>query len=359
MPLLKLSESTEDQRQVFFTCVNVEDVNEYLQESDMSDFVVYITKKGGTPIIPDGDVCVEVGATHQLGVFYLQLDATDLDQLGRLVITVTNTGGSKAMKRRDINCQVVAYDPYDAIRGTAGTAVPQVASGSSGALPTTGSGANQITVDGAGAVNANTVKHLGTAYATPTTAGYPRMDVHAMESGVLTFAAIANDARLNAFGILDSGTLQGGSTTTAQLATGASSSNGRYQGAVIVFVGSTGALQLAVIDSYVGATRVATLDRTLTTAVANTTTYVVLAAASGGGSSPTAAANAAAVWSALGEGSNTYGDLIRLMTAILSGPARDFTTGIIEFKSPVDGTVRLTVTTDDTGRLTCTLGTLT
>jgi hypothetical protein len=70
------------------------------------------------------------------------------------------------------------------------------------------------------------VKWNGTAVATPTTAGVPRVDVKAMEASVLTATAIASDAitaakiapgaidlatfaadaLLSAFGIADSGT---------------------------------------------------------------------------------------------------------------------------------------------------------
>ncbi len=58
-------------------------------------------------------------------------------------------------------------------------------------------------------------------------------------------------------------------------------------------------------------------------------------------------------------GSHTLGDLSRLQMAVNAGPVSDFTTGTQVYRCPVTGTVRLTVTTDATGRLTSTLGDLT
>lgn len=61
----------------------------------------------------------------------------------------------------------------------------------------------------------------------------------------------------------------------------------------------------------------------------------------------------------LAEGSNTYGDLLRLLAGVLGGKVADFRTGTLVFKS-LDGTkTRLTVTTDASGRLTTTIGDLT
>ncbi len=64
-------------------------------------------------------------------------------------------------------------------------------------------------------------------------------------------------------------------------------------------------------------------------------------------------------WGTLLEGSATAADLIRLITGVLAGKVTNFTTGTFAFKS-LDGTkTRLTVTVDETGRLTITVGNLT
>lgn len=65
-----------------------------------------------------------------------------------------------------------------------------------------------------------------------------------------------------------------------------------------------------------------------------------------------------APWSAIGEGSHTYGDLIRGIIGVFA-TAGDFTTGTIVAKS-LDGTkTRWTWTVDITGRLSITAGDLT
>ncbi len=68
---------------------------------------------------------------------------------------------------------------------------------------------------------------------------------------------------------------------------------------------------------------------------------------------------AAAIWSAIGEGSNTYGDLIRGVTSAVIGRVTNFLTGTLVFKSLNAAKTRWTVTTNTTGRLTLTVGDLT
>lgn len=59
------------------------------------------------------------------------------------------------------------------------------------------------------------------------------------------------------------------------------------------------------------------------------------------------------------EGSYTYGDIMRLITGVLTGKASNYTTGTLTFKSLDGSKTRVTVTVDATGRLTVTIGDLT
>lgn len=62
----------------------------------------------------------------------------------------------------------------------------------------------------------------------------------------------------------------------------------------------------------------------------------------------------------LGEGANTYGDIMRAIYALLGGLSGDYTTGTFTFKDPTTGTiVRFTITADATGRKVVTPGVLT
>jgi hypothetical protein len=75
-----------------------------------------------------------------------------------------------------------------------------------------------------------------------------------------------------------SGTAQTGSTAnTIKLDSGASATNNLYVGNVITLTGGTGLGQTRTIVSYVGSTKVATVDRNWTTTPDGTTTFSILA----------------------------------------------------------------------------------
>lgn len=71
------------------------------------------------------------------------------------------------------------------------------------------------------------------------------------------------------------GTATAGSATTITLAGGASAVDNFYQGMPLYITGGTGNGQFAIIASYVGSTKVATLDRTLGVALNATSVYKI------------------------------------------------------------------------------------
>lgn len=334
-PEILVSQSSATHRRVYFTCVKSDDVNDFLQASDMSTFTVKISKNGAAATTPSGSTVTEVDATNAKGEFYVELAAADVSDLGVLLVTITNSGGTKAMRKRVIAYDIVATDRKNI--------TPQ----------------------------ADITKVGGTAIATPNTAGVLRVDVKAMETGVLTAAAIASDAitapkiangaidlatfasdaLLGAFGILDSGTAQSGSTsTTLKLQAGASATNDAYVGATVFTKSGTGALQVNQITDYNGTTKVATVGVTWPVTPDATTTYVVLAA-SAPGSAPSASANAAAVWAAVSENATSYGDQWRGVFSVLCCLVSGFATGTLNFKSMDGAKTRLiAVDDDDVGR---------
>lgn len=87
----------------------------------------------------------------------------------------------------------------------------------------------------------------------------------------LTLGAVGAVAAL---GIVDNGTLQSATGTTAVLRSAASFANDRLNGMTLVITGGTGAGQARIITDYVDATDTATVD-TWTTTPDNTSTYVV------------------------------------------------------------------------------------
>lgn len=160
---------------------------------------------------------------------------------------------------------------------------------------------------------------------------------------------------LEASGIIRRNTATAGASTTITLDASASATNDFYNNATIVLLSGTGLLQFRNITDYVGSTKVATVDRAWTTNPDATSVFVILAA----GGSVDNSAIAAAVWAAIGEGSDTYGDLIRLLCGVEAGAVGDFTTNTLVFLSDDGAKIRLTVTRDATGRLTSVRGDLT
>ncbi len=93
-----------------------------------------------------------------VGHYDVALTTTHMNTVGLCSLYFTASGADQIDTPNLV--EVCAFDKTDAVRGTAGTALPAVASGSAGAIPTTGSGANQIAVDGAGNVSSDVKKWL-------------------------------------------------------------------------------------------------------------------------------------------------------------------------------------------------------
>lgn len=80
-----------------------------------------------------------------------------------------------------------------------------------------------------------------------------------------------------ALATLDDGTAQAGAAGTITLASGASSVDAFYVGAIVQVINGTGVGQFRTIQSYVGSTRVATVRGNWVTAPNNTSRYIVRA----------------------------------------------------------------------------------
>lgn len=147
---------------------------------------------------------------------------------------------------------LVAVNPYDTVRMGL-TALPNVASGNSGAIPTVGTGTAQISVTG-GRANAD-VTYWNGSVLTGKTGAFPE------------------------FGIIDSGTAQSATGTTLVLRSAAAFADDELIGATILIVSATaGAGQRRVINDYVGSTDTATVD-TWTTTPTGTIVYAIFGSA--------------------------------------------------------------------------------
>ena len=223
-----------------------------------------------------------------------------------------------------------------------------------------------------GVPKVDTTTWAGTAVVTPTTAGVPRTDVHAMEAGVLTATAIAS-------GAFSLAKLRGrraarrvrhprqrqlprpARRASITLRSGASALNNAYRDAVIFATSGTGALTMNQIDTgYVGATKVAPVKRAWDITVDNTTSYVIMAEQPRGAGPERRRGRECGLVGGFARQPRRGGRPSGSSSAVLAGPVKDFTTGTQVYKCPVTtARVRLTITTDATNWLTATLGDLT
>lgn len=100
------------------------------------------------------------------------------------------------------------------------------------------------------------------------------IDYHTVLAGTLTPSAVSGNITLTTTSAKhDTGTAQAGTSTTITLKAASSASNNYYNGLYVTITGGTGSGQIRIVESYVGATKVATVDRAWTTPPDNTSTY--------------------------------------------------------------------------------------
>lgn len=104
--------------------------------------VAYLSANGATWVASTNSVAVATLAAGQsaAGVYYLELTATEVANLGWITVNVQATNA----RQYNAHVQVMAYDPYDVVR-IGLTSIPNVAQGSAGALPI-GNATGQVTV---------------------------------------------------------------------------------------------------------------------------------------------------------------------------------------------------------------------
>jgi len=146
------------------------------------------------------------GATHiSNGVYYCTLDATDTNTLGPLVLYV-HVAGALAVR---VECCVLASNVYDSLIGGGDVLDVSVTQwlGSAAATPTT-----------AGVPEVDVTHWLGSAAATPTNAGVPEVDVTHVSGAAVSTAA----AQLGVNAVQAGGTAWGsGAITSGAFAAGA------------------------------------------------------------------------------------------------------------------------------------------
>jgi hypothetical protein len=208
--------------------------------------------------------------------------------------------GATNMAPLPIEIQLTVADFQDTVR-LGLTAIPNVASGSAGALPTTGTGSNQISVS-SGAVIVQSGTGTGQISLSSGLVALTATE-HTNIAGDVWNAARASYLSAGTFGragqIVRDGTAQAGAATTITLDASASSVDSFYLNDIVSIVSGTGAGQSRFITAYVGSTKVATVG-TWATNPDNTSVFRITGFdAIPGATAPTAAQNADAVWNQL------------------------------------------------------------
>jgi hypothetical protein len=139
---IKQSEATAARRRIPVLLVDITDG--FTPETGVVTPTINVSKNGAT-IATGAGTWTEIGN----GQYYYEFTAGEVDTLGWIAVNI-----EKATVSRDYNAivQIMAYD-YAAATNLGLTAIPAIATGSAGAIPTTGTGANQIQVNGSGAIS--------------------------------------------------------------------------------------------------------------------------------------------------------------------------------------------------------------
>ncbi len=162
MQTILKSQSTAARRRVYFVAVDYLALQTRLSSADMSigttgTFTIKISKNGAAPVTPSGTTITQVDATNFKGLHYWEGVAADFDTVGPLSIRIVSVGGTKLMEQREMVVDVWEVDGHNAIRGTTGTALPNVAAEAAGGLITRGTGAGQVNQSANGQIDAKVV----------------------------------------------------------------------------------------------------------------------------------------------------------------------------------------------------------
>ena len=366
--------------------------------------------KNGQTLAAKSDVTVPVHDAD--GYYNCELDATDTNTVGTLVLTVAASATALPVRHE---FQVVAANVYDSLYAAGGTDILQVEtttnsdktgysiSGtkttldglndvaatdivSSGAITTSGGAVSNVTLvattttntdmrgtDGANTTTPPTSAQIADAVwdeslGAHTTAGSTGKALKQIKEGVISAESSVNDLS---------------STTTTFVTNLTETTDGFYHDKVMVFISGTLTGQARHIDTYVGSTKSITVSKAFTSAPANADEFLILAIHEYGideiqaglsTSAEIAALNditATDVWAAatrtltagtnlndlsttdiLGmayEGSEDFQDFLRLMRAVLLGKTTGAGTGTENFRDAGDTKNRVVSSIDANG----------
>lgn len=230
---------------------------------------------GGLPISDAGGLDLDVvgAAAVVAGAVGVKLDDTLEDDGGtyRFTANALEQAPGGAGVAADVNIVSISGDATAAdnleamLDGTGGVTLSAVLG--TNAITATSIAANAI---GAGELAADAAVEIAAAV-------WDRLLTGATHNIPASAGRILRTIGLPGSFVIHSGTAQAGATTTITLDTAASTTNNAYLGTLITLTGGTGLGQTRTIVNYVGATRVATVNRPWVTTPNNTTTFAIYA----------------------------------------------------------------------------------
>lgn len=240
----------------------VDSTDGYTAETGVSPSVKL--SKNGQTLAAKNDATTPVHDAD--GYYNCELDATDTNTVGNLVLTVVGSATSLPVRHE---FQVVEENVYDAFYGASGALGTDIAS----ILADTGT-------DGV-AISSSTLNSIADSVWDESAASH----VSAGSFGASAFNQV-----------IRSNTAQAGASTTITLDASASATDDFYNNTYIYIVSGTGVGQGRFITDYVGSTKVATVDTWVTNPDATSVFTITPFGTLPGSSAPTAAQVADAVW---------------------------------------------------------------
>ncbi len=245
--LLQQSEATAAQRRILVYLVDDTDGKTPKTSITVSAGDIKIGKNGAAEA-NHGGTWTEIAS----GFYYYEFSSGECDTLGFLSFRIIKTGVRTFGK----SCQVVPWDPYDATR-LGMTALPNAAAASSGGLPTSGTGSNQIDLS----------------------SGNGRVRLSATGVDDIWDEAMSGHTTAGTFGLsaspLRTATATGGTSTTITLDASASTTAEFFTNQRIVIKSGTGAGQARPITAY-STGRVATVSPAWATTPDGTSVFEIL-----------------------------------------------------------------------------------
>ena len=210
----------------------------------------------------------EIDSTNRPGWYEIQAADALFNTTSSRRGLIIEIHGATNQRPATIQVQLTGANLNDDVRAGL-TSLPNAAAAASGGLFTRGTGAGQINQDANGRIDVNVAAISADSTAADNAESFFDGTGYAGTNNVIpTVTTVSNQT-------IRSNTAQAGAAQTITLDASASAVDNVYNFNRIVLTGGTGSGQTRRIVSYVGSTKIATVDRPWTTTPDNTSTFAI------------------------------------------------------------------------------------